>query len=82
MGLQLPKTLVQVDIDPESIGRLYDTAAGVVGDASVVLEQLVSAVQGKSSELDAGFDEETRQVKKKISVAEIMSILMMVHYQN
>ena len=67
LGLQLPKNLIHVDIDPDAIGRLYDTAAGVVGDAGVVVEQLVSVVQGKSSELDTGFDEETRQVKKKIS---------------
>ena len=67
LGLQLPENLIHVDIDPDSVGKLYETAASVVGDARVVLGQLISAVQSEPSELDAGFGKETRRVKKKIS---------------
>ncbi|MCE2464247.1 MAG: thiamine pyrophosphate-binding protein, partial [Dehalococcoidia bacterium] len=35
LGLRLPSNLIHVDIDAESIGKVYDTAVGVVGDARV-----------------------------------------------
>ena len=65
-GLRLPLNLIHVDIDAESIGKVYDTAVGVVGDAKEVLRQLNSAVQGKSPELVARFDQESRVLKKRI----------------
>ena len=64
-GLKLPPNLIHVDIDKESIGKLYDTAVGVVGDAGTVLGQLFSALEGKPSQLEAGFSQEVREVKQK-----------------
>ena len=66
-GLGLPSNLIHVDIDPESIGKVYDTAIEVVGDAGAVLGQLNSLVQGRTSRLEAGFDEEARELKGKRS---------------
>ena len=43
-SLRLPQTLVQVDIDPSVIGRHYPAAVGVIGDASLALEQIVEAL--------------------------------------
>jgi acetolactate synthase-1/2/3 large subunit len=65
-GLNLPANLVHVDIDSDSIGKVYNTTQSVVGDAAVVLRQLGQAVQGKPSQLVAGFDQETRQAKDRI----------------
>src|SRR5215472_162933 len=39
--------LVQVDIDPEELGRTRDVDVGIVGDARAVLEQLLDAVGGR-----------------------------------
>lgn len=39
--LPLPGNLIHVDIDPTVIGASYPTRLGVVGDAKVVLEQLL-----------------------------------------
>jgi len=43
-GLRLPATHVQIDIDPDALGRVYPVKVGVVGEAEVVVEALVSAV--------------------------------------
>lgn len=42
--LALPKRLVQIDIDPDEIGRNYPAAAGVVADADVALDALANAL--------------------------------------
>ncbi|HKF77724.1 MAG TPA: thiamine pyrophosphate-binding protein, partial [Candidatus Dormibacteraeota bacterium] len=39
--------LVQVDIDPEELGRTRDVDVGIVGDARAVLQQLLEAVGGR-----------------------------------
>jgi len=66
-GLQLPPNLVHVDIDAESIGKLYETKVRVVGDAKMVLGQLIAAVQGKSPQLMGGFEREVSELKGKLS---------------
>jgi thiamine pyrophosphate-dependent acetolactate synthase large subunit-like protein len=42
--LPMPPTLIQVDVDPEAIGRNYPVEHAIVGDAGVVLEALAEAV--------------------------------------
>ena len=66
-GLRLPSNLIHVDIDAESIGKVYETALGVVGDARVVLRQINAAIEGKSPQVVAGYDQEVRELKSKIS---------------
>ena len=66
-GLRLPANLIQVDIDPASVGKVYDTRLGVIGDAKVVLSRLAEVVTGKPSQLAAGFDLEVKELKGKIS---------------
>ena len=65
-GLRLPPNLIHIDIDPESIGKVFETALGLVGDAKEVLGRLNDAVQGKSSKLMAGFDQESRRLKTEL----------------
>ncbi len=65
-GLQLPPSVVHVDIDPEAIGRVYDVTVGVVGDARVALGQINDAIQGKSAQIEPGFDTEIAGIKKGI----------------
>lgn len=40
--LPIPKQLIQIDIDPKQIGVNYPVAVGVVGDARVVVEGILS----------------------------------------
>lgn len=45
LGLELNGKIIQVDIDPEMIGRNYPVTVGLVGDAKAILQQLVSATE-------------------------------------
>ena len=41
-----PTRLIQIDIDPQEIGKIYPVDVGIVGDAKAVVGQLVEAVRG------------------------------------
>jgi acetolactate synthase-1/2/3 large subunit len=43
-SLKLPETIVQIDIDPEEIGRNYPVTAGIVADAAPSLDALAEAL--------------------------------------
>jgi acetolactate synthase-1/2/3 large subunit len=43
-SLTLPDTLVQIDIDPDEIGRNYPAAVGIVADAAAALTALAGAL--------------------------------------
>ncbi len=40
-----PTKLIQIDIDPQEIGKIYPVDVGIVGDARTVLRQLVDALR-------------------------------------
>jgi acetolactate synthase-1/2/3 large subunit len=42
-----PTRLIQVDIDPQEIGRNYPVVLGIVGDCKVVLQQLLEGIAGQ-----------------------------------
>lgn len=48
-----PTKLIQVDIDPQEIGKIYPVEVGLVGDAKAVLRQLIEAVRGRTPAVDA-----------------------------
>jgi acetolactate synthase I/II/III large subunit len=37
-----PSQIIQIDIDPEEIGKIYPVAVGIVGDAKATLQELVA----------------------------------------
>lgn len=41
-----PTRLIQIDIDPQEIGKIYPVEVGIVGDAKTSLRQLVDAMRG------------------------------------
>jgi acetolactate synthase I/II/III large subunit len=41
-----PTRLIQIDIDPQEIGKIYPVEVGIVGDAKTALRQLVDAMRG------------------------------------
>ena len=65
-GVKLQTNLIHVDIDIESIGKVYEPAVGVVGDAKMILGQLNAAVSGRPSKLVGEFDQEIKKLKTKI----------------
>ena len=67
LRISLPPNIIHVDIDDESVGKLYETKVGVVGDARMALRQLNAAVKSKPTKLEAGFDQEVRELRGRIS---------------
>lgn len=65
-GWSLPENLIHVDVDRTAIGKVYDASLSVEGDAKAVLGAIQSAVQGKSAQLEAGFDREVANLKQAI----------------
>ncbi|WP_173934734.1 thiamine pyrophosphate-binding protein [Chelativorans sp. Marseille-P2723] len=43
----LPKNLIQIDLDPSANGRTYPNTSFVVGDAALVLSELLKRVEGQ-----------------------------------
>jgi acetolactate synthase-1/2/3 large subunit/sulfoacetaldehyde acetyltransferase len=55
--------IIQVDIEPKEMGRIYPVALGIVGDARAVTRQLIAAVQRRKSQepLNPTWTEEARR---------------------
>ena len=47
-----PTRLIQIDIDPQEIGKIYPVEVGIVGDAKTVLRQLIDALRGWTPRAD------------------------------
>jgi acetolactate synthase-1/2/3 large subunit len=47
-----PTRLVQIDIDPQEVGKIYPVDVGIVGDARTVLRQLVDGLRGRTPDTD------------------------------
>ena len=47
-----PAKLIQIDIDPQEIGKIYPVEVGIVGDAKTVLRQLVDALRSWTPKAD------------------------------
>jgi acetolactate synthase I/II/III large subunit len=43
-----PSKVIQIDIDPQEIGKIYPVAVGIVGDAKATLAELATALRGRS----------------------------------
>ncbi len=48
-----PTRLIQIDIDPQEVGKIYPVEVGVVGDAKTVLRQLIDGLRGWTPNADA-----------------------------
>ena len=56
------KPVVQVDINPESLGRNYPLKASILGDAKVSLQKLMGVADGASAKLRRGWIERAQAV--------------------
>jgi len=48
-----PSRVIQIDIDPQEIGKIYPVAVGIVGDAKATLAALHQALRARASTPDA-----------------------------
>jgi acetolactate synthase-1/2/3 large subunit len=68
-----PSTLIQIDIDPQEIGKIYPVDVGIVGDAKATLRDLRDALRTRGPKPDAaraaaiakGKDEWQRELAKE-----------------
>ena len=67
--LRLPAGLVQIDVDPAMIGRNYPAALGLVGDAKVVLRQVLDAMDGSPTAREEGFHAELQALQAQINAS-------------
>jgi acetolactate synthase I/II/III large subunit len=42
-----PSRLIQIDIDPQEIGKIYPVEVGIVGDAKETLRELITRIRGE-----------------------------------
>ena len=52
-----PTRLIQIDIDPQEIGKIYPVEVGLVGDAKATLRELSRALAGHAHKPDAARDD-------------------------
>ena len=60
-----PTKLIQVDIDPYEIGKNYPVEVGLVGDAKMVLSQLLEALDGVEVPPKPGYRAEISELRAK-----------------
>jgi acetolactate synthase-1/2/3 large subunit/sulfoacetaldehyde acetyltransferase len=67
--------IIQVDIDPQEVGRNYPVAVGIVGDAKAVAQQLLEAL-GTTDRSKAGWRGEIEKLaqKRKARLLEELSL--------
>lgn len=64
LTLKLPKTLVQVDVDPAANGRTYPNAYFVHGDAGLAMEGIAKRLSGRI-EIDPGYAADFQDTKRR-----------------
>lgn len=61
-----PKTrIIQVDLDPQEVGRNYAVEVGIVGDAKAVAQQLLQVLRGAQQEPRTAWRNEIAALKAK-----------------
>ena len=83
--MQMPRTIVQVDVDPAEIGRNYPVDVPVVGDASLAVQSLVDTLGGSRGERSSRVDEvaELRDAfQRKMEERSPEAVELVGHVQN
>ena len=52
-SMSLPRSMIQIDIEPETIGRDYPNRVGIVGDATQVLSRMNSLCTGQLADAES-----------------------------
>lgn len=71
---QPDQALIQVDVDYSEIGKNYDTRIGIVGDAKIVLRQILSELKSKETKhVDASLIQSMKEERSYFSDPEMTS---------
>lgn len=69
-----PSRLVQIDIDPQEIGKIYPVEVGIVGDAKETLRELIQRVRGETGFApDGALRSEVLAKRKQAWAAELVA---------
>jgi acetolactate synthase-1/2/3 large subunit len=66
-SMALPRTHIQLDIDPAAIGRAYPADVGLEGDSRILLEEIVGKLSAPS--VEAGWTERVRATRSNVRAA-------------
>jgi acetolactate synthase-1/2/3 large subunit len=58
---------VQIDIDPQEIGKNYPVSLGIIGNAKTILNQLIADLRGRSTRQSTSYNKEIRALKTAIT---------------
>ncbi len=61
-GQRFPKNLIQIDVDPTEIGKRHPVAMGLVGDAKVTLQEILSFLEGREDGVSQSSPEYLQEV--------------------
>jgi acetolactate synthase-1/2/3 large subunit len=78
LGARFPQRIVQVDIDPQMVGKRRPVEVGVVGDAGLVLDALVAQLgggQGKACWFDVDGFRQRKQAKLAEMAGPVVGII-------
>lgn len=60
-----PETLIQIEIDPGELGRIYPPTIGIVGDAKAVLSQMIEYLEKKVPKKDFKENPRYQEIKER-----------------
>jgi acetolactate synthase-1/2/3 large subunit len=60
-----PETVIHIDIDPQEIGKIHKPTMGIIGDAKLVLIQMIEYLQTKTAKKDFGEHPRFREIKER-----------------
>ncbi len=63
-SLKLPATHIQLDLNPEAVGRVYPATVGLVGDSREILEAIVGQLGSHS--VDAAWAQQVHDVRLEV----------------
>ena len=67
--LNLPRSLVQIDTDPQAEGRTYAAESFVLGDAALTLRALLGRLQAAGYQAETGYRQEFAAMKQRARAA-------------
>lgn len=66
-SIDLPESLIQIDIDYRNLGKTYPTEIGIVADAAAALRELADKVESQGVRFGEDQREEVAELKRKLA---------------
>ncbi|MCW3766693.1 thiamine pyrophosphate-binding protein [Paenarthrobacter ureafaciens] len=66
-SLKIPSTHIQLDLNPDAVGRVYPATVSLVGDSRAILDALVQQLPSHSP--DSGWTQKVNDVRREVRAA-------------